>query len=355
MDRANWRRILVSANKNVLEAIRLLNRESLQILLVVNKSEQLIGVVTDGDIRRHILQHGNMDATVSQVMNQHPKVAVAIDTREQMLAKMQQLQILQLPIVDQENRVIGLEILSDLLITKKRENSIIFMAGGLGERLKPLTTNCPKPLLKVGNKPILEILLENCIKNGFQYFYFSVNYKANMIRSYFGNGEKWGVNIDYIEETEKLGTAGSLSLLPTKPVAPFFVVNADIITNMNFETILQFHETNTTPTLATVCVRQQQNTIPYGVVDIHQKHCGLINIQEKPTHSFFINAGIYVLNPNTLDHLEYNQYCDMPNFLIKLVKKNYHIATFPICEYWLDVGRHETLRRADAEYQEIFL
>lgn len=334
--------------------MQLLNNEASRILLVVNQIEQLIGVITDGDIRRHILKQGKMDATVEHIMNRHPKVATTTDSREHMLSKMQELKILQIPIVNSENKVVGLEILSDLLVQKKRDNIIIFMAGGLGERLRPLTVDCPKPLLKVGNKPILEILLENCIKNGFQNFYFSVNYKANMIRSYFGNGEKWGANIGYIEETEKLGTAGSLSLLPITPTASFFVVNADIITNMNFDTILRFHETNMIPTLATVCVKQQQSIIPYGVVDIHQQHCGLMDIQEKPTRSFFINAGIYILNPEALQHLKYNQYCDMPNFLIELVKNNYHVATFPICEYWLDVGQHETLIRADAEYPEVF-
>lgn len=355
MDRASWRKVLISPAINLIDAMRLLNSEALQILLVVDHNECLIGVVTDGDLRRYLLKYGTMDVTVNDVMNRHPKVALVTESRDQMLVKMQRLKILQLPVVNHENKVVGLETLSDLSMGDLRDNIVIFMAGGLGERLKPLTTDCPKPLLKVGNKPILEILLENCIKSGFRNFYFSVNYKSNMIRSYFGSGEKWGANIQYIEETEKLGTAGSLSLLPTMPKKPFFVVNADILTNMNFDTILRFHESSTTPALATVCVRQQQNMIPYGVVDIHQQSCGLVSIQEKPIRSFFINAGIYVLNPQALAYLKYNQYCDMPTFLVDLVKKNFHIATFPICEYWLDIGHHETLVKADAEYREVFL
>lgn len=354
MDRALWKEILISPSLQLIAAMRLLNSSALRILFVVDETQHLIGVITDGDLRRYLLKHGNLDATVAHAMNRHPKIASVVESRDQMLVKMQRLKILQLPIVDEEKKVVGLETLSDLSVQLFRDNVIIFMAGGLGERLRPLTKNCPKPLLQVGNKPILEILLENCIKSGFRNFYFSVNYKADMIRTYFGSGEKWGVNIQYVEETEKLGTAGSLSLLPTIPAKPFFVVNADILTNMNFDTILRFHESNATPAIATVCVRQQQSTIPYGVVDIHNKNFCLVDIQEKPTRSFFINAGIYVLNPEVLTHLKYNDYSDMPNFLVELVKKNFHIATFPICEYWLDVGHHETLSRADAEYREVF-
>lgn len=354
MDKASWKKILISPATGFIEAMQLLNSEALRILLVVNENQQLVGVVTDGDLRRYLLKHGSMDATVNQVMNKHPKVALITEGRDQMLTKMQQLKILQLPIVDGENKVVGLETLSDLAIQKSRDNIIIIMAGGMGERLRPLTQDCPKPLLKVGNKPILEILLENCIKSGFQNFYFSVNYKADMIRSYFGDGAKWGVSIRYIEESEKLGTAGSLSLLPTRPEKPFFVVNADILTNMNFDTILRFHESHVVPALATVCVKQQHSTIPYGVVDIHDQQCSLMSIQEKPTHSFFINTGIYVLNPEVLEYLKYNHYCDMPNFLLELVKKKFHVSTFPIYEYWLDVGHHETLMRADAEYHAVF-
>lgn len=354
MDKACWKKILISPATSLIEAMQLLNSEALRILLVINENQQLVGVVTDGDLRRHLLKQGTMNATVDQIMNTDPKVALNVESREQMLAKMQNLKILQLPIIDKENKVVGLETLSDLSMQNSRDNAVVIMAGGIGERLRPLTQDCPKPLLKVGNKPILEILLENCIKSGFKNFYFSVNYKADMIRSYFGNGNRWGVSIRYIEEIERLGTAGSLSLLPVRPDKPFFVVNADIVTNMNFDAVLRFHESHVEPALATVCVKQQQSTIPYGVVDIHDQECSLMGIQEKPTRSFFINAGIYVLNPEVLDHLKYNHFCDMPNFLLELVKKKLHVSTFPIYEYWLDVGHHETLIRADAEYSAIF-
>src|SRR3989338_6036877 len=354
MDREIWQEVLIPPSLDLISAMTLLNKVALQILLVVDQSERLVGVITDGDLRRYLLKHGNHDATVDKAMNTTPRVALLGEHHEQMFIKMQTLKILQLPIVDENNRVVGLETLQALSVQKEHDNFILFMAGGTGERLRPLTQDCPKPLLKIGNKPILEILLENCVRNGFRHFYFSVNYKSTMIRDYFGDGRKWGTHIQYIEETEKLGTAGSLSLLPELPKKTFFLVNAYIVTNMNFETILNFHQENSPFAAATVCVRQQKTVIPYGVVNIHEQHCGLINIQEKPTREFFINAGIYVLNPDTLSYLHYNQYCDMPGFLLRLIKENKHVATFPICEYWLDVGHHDTLKRAEAEYMEVF-
>lgn len=351
-----WKRVLVSPEDTLISAIEKMDKEGLQILLVADVAGVLLGVVTDGDVRRHLLKHGSLTAPVSCVMNQHPKTARENENRDQLLMKMQNWHVLHLPIVNEQNQVVDLETLDHLTAKRQHENWVVFMAGGLGTRLHPLTLDYPKPLVKIGTKPILEILLENFIANGFRHFYFSVNYKATMIEDYFGHGEKWGVEIRYIHEDEALGTVGSLKLLPEKPTLPFFVVNADIMTNLNFEQILDFHQFHLHHPIATVCVRQYQNTIPYGVVKIDSQDHNLTGIEEKPTHAYFVNAGIYILNPAILSFLPENKvFYDMPTLLLDMVKQNQFVATFPIREYWLDIGSHENLTQAIFDYQKIFL
>lgn len=352
----SWKRVLISPHDTVIFAIEKIDKEGSRALLVVDENHALLGVVTDGDIRRHLLKHGNLDAPVFDMMNKTPKTARETENKDQLLMKMQNLNILHLPIINENNIVVGLETLNHLTAKKQRDNWVIFMAGGLGTRLHPLTLDFPKPLVKIGNKPILEILLENFITNGFHHFYFSVNYKATMIQEYFGHGEKWGVEIHYVHEDQALGTVGGLNLLPEKPTLPFFVVNADIMTNLNFGQILEFHQFHLHHPIATVCVRQYQNTIPYGVVKIDSHNHNLITIDEKPTQSYFVNAGIYVLSPATLNHFpKKNMFYDMPTLLLELVRKNQFVATFPIREYWLDVGSHANLSQAMDDYQKVFV
>lgn len=356
INKDSWKRVLVSPNHTVISAIEKIDQEALQILLVVDEQDVLLGVITDGNIRRHLLKHGSLDAPVCEIMNSNPKTASEFEGKDQLLIKMQQYGILHLPIVDSDRKVIGLETLNHLSVKKQYKNPVIFMAGGLGTRLHPLTLDYPKPLVKIGNKPILEILLENFIMQGFSNFYFSVNYKAEMIQQYFKNGERWGVEIQYVYEDQALGTVGGLSGISEKPILPFFVVNADIMTNLNFAQILDFHVFHNESPIATMCVRQYQNTIPYGVVQIDQHYHNLLDIHEKPTQSYFVNAGIYVLNPDVLNFFaRKNTYCDMPTLLTSLVKQNHFVATFPIREYWLDVGSHENLTRAIDDYERIFV
>ncbi|HLB41815.1 MAG TPA: nucleotidyltransferase family protein [Gammaproteobacteria bacterium] len=350
----DWHNVLINPNATILSAINQLNNGAWRILLVVNDDMHLLGVITDGDIRRHLLKQASLEVPVEQIMNKHPVTAFISENQNQLLAKMHSLGILHLPIMDDQNRVVSLETFDSIYAKKSRENWVVFMAGGIGKRLHPLTVDCPKPLLRLGSKPISEILLENFIQCGFKNFYFSVNYKADMIQDYFGTGVKWGVNIQYIEEGAALGTAGSLSLLPSIPGQPFFVVNADILTNINFSHVLDFHQEQKNNVQATLCVRLHQNTIPFGVINIHETDHRLLNIEEKPKTNYFVNAGIYVLEPQSLEHLSFNAYCDMPNFLTHLVKKNLYVATFPIREYWLDIGHHDNLVQAATDYLEVF-
>ena len=226
------------------------------------------------------------------------------------------------------------------------------MAGGLGTRLRPLTNDCPKPLLKIGSKTVLEILLENFIEQGFHHFYFAINYKGQLIKDYFGDGSRFGVTIRYLQEQERLGTAGALSLLPEVPHLPLLVMNADLITKVNFQQLLNFHHEHHAE--ATICVREYKQVVPYGVVHISQEDYQLLDIKEKPEHTLFVNAGIYVLNPSLLQYVPKHVHYDMPDLLTSIVKNKYFVATFPIREYWLDIGRLEDLQKAHQDYDEVF-
>ncbi|MGQ9826160.1 MAG: nucleotidyltransferase family protein, partial [Desulfotomaculales bacterium] len=239
----------------------------------------------------------------------------------------------------------------DLINPKKRNNVVVIMAGGLGSRLRPLTDECPKPLLKVGGKPLLETILENFLEYGLYNFYFSVNYRAEMIREYFGDGSRWGANIEYINEEKRLGTAGALSLLPEKPKNTVLVMNGDLLTKINFEHLLDFHAD--TKADATMCVKEYNFQIPYGVVKTDRHR--LIEIEEKPVKTFFISAGIYAIEPAVIDLIPRNTYFDMPGLFEKLIKENREAAVFPIREYWLDIGHKEDFERANGEFSEVFL
>ncbi|MDH4618264.1 nucleotidyltransferase family protein [Brevibacillus sp. AY1] len=346
----NWRDLLVSPNTPILDTLEIIDRNARQIALVTDESDRLVGTVTDGDIRRGLLKGKALKDPISMIMNPYPTVVSPYDSRENILALMKIKQIHQVPIVDEDGKIVHVEMLNDLLRPVKKENWVVLMAGGLGTRLYPLTHNCPKPLLKVGNKPLLETILQSYIDQGFHQFFISVKYKAEMIQDYFGDGSNWGVNIHYLEEKESLGTAGALSLLPEQPTEPFFVMNGDLLTKVNFEQLLDFHKTYQAE--ATMCVREYDHQIPYGVVRL-DKH-RLVSIEEKPTQRFFVNAGIYVLSPSVLEWIPNKQYFDMPSLFELLMKEEKHSIVFPIREYWLDIGRMADFEKANREYLEVF-
>jgi NDP-sugar pyrophosphorylase family protein len=227
---------------------------------------------------------------------------------------------------------------------------VVLMAGGMGRRLHPITCDCPKPLIQVGNKPILETILENFIAHGFRRFYISVNYKAEMIKKHFGDGGRWGVEIRYIDEEFALGTAGPLGCLPERSAAPIIVMNGDILTQVNFHQLLAFHAEHRSK--ATMCVREYDFQIPYGVINL--QHHRLVDIEEKPVQRFFVNAGIYALEPEVISMIPKNKHCDMPGLFKEVLQQGYETAAFPVREYWMDVGRIDDLERAKLEYSEVF-
>jgi dTDP-glucose pyrophosphorylase len=341
---------VVTEKMALIETLRRIDQGNLQ-LAVVERDGKIVGTVTDGDVRRALLSGIGLDASVERVMNQKPIVGPVGISNAAALTLMRRHSIHQLPIVDTEGKVTEVKFIDDLAVAPPSgDNWVILMAGGLGSRLKPLTNETPKPLLQIGDKPILETVLTGFVKAGFGKFFISINYKAEMIREYFGDGSAWGVDISYLEEHERLGTAGALSLLPERPTQPFFVMNGDLLTTVNFEQMLKYHREH--DAFSTVCVREHSVTVPFGVVDFDEHR--LIGIREKPTQKFFVNAGVYLLDPGILDHLGANETIDMPSLIERTIAKGKPSVGFPLREYWIDVGRLDDLQRASDEFQRIF-
>jgi dTDP-glucose pyrophosphorylase/predicted transcriptional regulator len=344
-----WKTCCIGPDATIQEAIRKIDESSLQIALVV-EGDRLKGTLTDGDIRRALLAGTVLQDSVVRAMNPHPAVASLGDDREAVVARMRGAQIRQMPVLDASGALVGMEILDELLAPEAQDNVVVLMAGGLGKRLTPLTEQCPKPMLQVGGRPILETILLSFIDHGFKQFYISVNYKADVITQHFGDGSFWGVHIEYIHEDKRLGTAGALSLLPTIPVQPLIVMNGDILTKVNFKHLLEFHCAHKAK--ATMCVRDYEYQIPYGVIKLDGYH--IIEIQEKPMQKFFINAGIYALDPGVLDLVPRGEYVDMTSLFERAVEANWPTAVFPVREYWLDIGCHSDLDEANGDFEVKF-
>jgi dTDP-glucose pyrophosphorylase/CBS domain-containing protein len=340
----------VNESMPLLEALRRIDEGSMQIA-IVEREGRIVGTLTDGDVRRALLGGAGLDAPVKQVMNRTPITAPVGISNEAAFALMRRHSIHQLPIVDSDGRVAEVKLIDDVgQVPSHLDHWVVLMAGGLGARLKPLTDETPKPLLQIGDKPILETMLGGFIKAGFGKFFIAVNYKAEMIQDYFGDGSAWGIEIEYLREKDRLGTAGALSLMPTRPTRPFFVMNGDLLTTVNFEQMLKYHSEH--QAFSTVCVREHSVTVPFGVVEFDDHR--LISIREKPTHKYFINAGVYLLDPGVLDFIAPNETVDMPTLIERTVAKGKISVVFPLREYWIDVGRLDDLQRASDEFQRFF-
>lgn len=343
----HWESVLVTPKTSLEDAITILDRGALRIAIVVDEERRLLGTLTDGDVRRALLRHQPLDIAVSQVMCATPQVAQRDWSRERVLAVMESTQLLQLPVVDAANRVVGLETLHGLLDKRLLNNPVFLMAGGFGTRLHPLTNDCPKPLLKVGDKPILELILEGFIQAGFHRFFISTHYLPEMVRDYFGDGKRWGVSIRYTHETTPLGTGGAVGLLPHDEInEPMLMMNGDLLTTLNYRDLLAFH--NEHQGVATMCVREFEYQVPYGVI---QSEGHLIrSMVEKPVHKFFVNAGVYVLSPELVKRVTPDTRVDMPTLLEQAIAAGHDVTMFPVHEYWLDIGRMEDFKRAQLEF-----
>lgn len=342
----HWRNALVTPDVSLEQAIGVLDKAALRIALVVDEAGTLLGTLTDGDVRRALLKHLPLDAPVNKVMNPNPKTAEQGWTESRILALMEQYEVLQLPLVDSERKVVGLANLHDLLNKHRHDNPVFLMAGGFGTRLRPLTNDCPKPMLKVGDKPILEQILLNFVDAGFHRFYISTHYMPEVIREHFGNGEKWGVSIQYVYEDEPLGTGGALGLLPHDEIdLPLFMMNGDLLTSLNIHSFLEFHENH--GSVATMCVREYEHQVPYGVITSDGTQ--IKSMVEKPIQKFFVNAGIYLLNPELVKSVGPDTRIDMPTLLEQQIDADKPVNMFPIHEYWLDIGRMDDFHKAQLD------
>jgi dTDP-glucose pyrophosphorylase/predicted transcriptional regulator len=346
----DWVSVLVSDSTTIKEALLLLDRTGLQILLVVDSDKKLLGTITDGDIRRGFLKGLTLTDVIETIVFSTPTVALITDSNKDVIKKAVNAKIHQIPVVDESNKVVGLKEIDELLKPSIKPNKVILMVGGLGARLYPLTKDTPKPMLKVGNKPILHTIVDGFSSYGYVEVIMCVNYKADAIKSYFGNGEKFGIKIEYVLEEDRMGTAGALSLLSSRPKEPFFVMNGDLLTNINFESLQDYHVSQ--DAMATMCVREYDFEVPYGVVNIEGNK--IISIIEKPTQKFFVSAGIYMLSPDALGLIPNRQYYDMPTLFDKIIERNETIVSFPIHEYWLDIGRLNEFEQANKDYSEVF-
>lgn len=342
--------IKLTPSSTIKEALKIIDSGAMQIALIVDETDHLIGTITDGDIRRGLLNGLDLQSNIESIIYKNPTVAKISDTKEEILKKALAKKLHQIPIVDDENRILGIKEIEELVSPSIKPNKVILMVGGLGTRLRPLTENTPKPMLMVGNKPILQTIVEKFAEYGFVNIVMCVNYKSQIIQDYFKDGSAFGVKIEYVLENQRMGTAGALSLLTSLPNDPFFVMNGDLLTNVNFEHLYHYHLSNNA--MATMCVREYDFQVPYGVVNIEEGR--ILSIQEKPVQKFFVSAGIYMLNPQVIEYIERDAFFDMPTLFEKLIIQGKDALSFPIREYWLDIGRMEEYERANIEYEDVF-
>ena len=342
--------LTVGPDASLRAAIEAIDRSKRQIALVVESDGSLVATVTDGDVRRGILRGVDLDGSVDQVMHRAPTTIThgARDAETRRLIRDRKLQ--HVPVLDEAGRLVDLATVQDLFGVTPLGTRIVLMAGGLGTRLRPLTENIPKPMLPVGGKPILEQIIARFADQGFWRISISVNYRAEMVRDHFGTGEALGVEIDYIEEEQAMGTAGALSLLSNPPDEPFIVMNGDVLVALQFPELLAYHKEKSAT--GTLVVREYEQQVPYGVVRSSE---GLMTgIEEKPVERYFVNAGIYVLSPEALSHLTPGVPLDMPDLLSSLVTDGQNVGVYPLRDYWRDIGRLADLEAARSEFDSVF-
>jgi dTDP-glucose pyrophosphorylase len=341
-DEAIWQRAVLAPTATIQDAIRNLEKTSIKIVLLTDDCGRLIGTVSDGDIRRGLLRGVGLESLVSRIANKSAFVVTPDMDRELVRQLMVANKYLQIPIVDQDHRVVGLHLWDELSIPTSRLNLMVIMAGGKGVRLRPYTESCPKPLLPIAGKPMLEHIIDRAKADGFSRFVIAIHYLGHMIEEKFGDGSRLGVSIRYLREEVPMGTAGALGLLSPPPERPFVVTNGDVITDINYGEFLDFHVRHNAA--ATMAVRVHEWQHPYGVVQL--KGLDIVGFEEKPIAKSHINAGIYALNPQVLGCLESNQSCDMPTLFGRLMDQGGRTIAYPMHEPWLDVGRADDLENA---------
>lgn len=340
--------ICLGPDQKISDAIACIDASGGEIALVTDEAGRLKGTITDGDIRRAILRGCTLESLAGDIMNSDPRVVVKGTRVAEIAARMRQEHVGQMPIVDGRGVVVDLVLAGEIFNPVPGKHPVVIMAGGLGTRLRPITESIPKPMVPIGGRPILEVIIEQFASQGFRWITLCVNHLAEVIEGHFGDGRAFGVDIEYVREAKRMGTAGALSLVSPTPSMPVIVMNGDVLTALNFGQLLAFHYEN--GALATMGVNHFQYEIPYGVVDI--KNHNIHGFVEKPVFDFFVNAGLYVVSPQVFDCVPEGEFFDMPSLFDQLEPSQK--MAFPIHEYWLDIGRHDDLDRASREYETVF-
>tara|TARA_R110001606_G_C15397377_1_gene652368 strand:+ start:766 stop:1830 length:1065 start_codon:yes stop_codon:yes gene_type:complete len=338
-----WRDTVVAAETPIIDAVRTLDAIASQILLVTDADDKLLATLTDGDVRRAILASKSFDLPVIGIANRAPRMMAATTPAEDILKAMQTFYVRHIPLVDDAGCVVGIAGLDNPIADEETlPNTAVVMAGGKGTRLYPLTRDLPKPMIELAGRPILELIVEGLVTRGIVNIYISVNYHAGIIKKHFGDGSAFGATIEYLEENEPLGTAGALRLMPPNIDLPILVMNGDVLTKADFRGLIDFHANSGAD--AIIAVRSYDIEVPYGVVTVDGN--SLTSIEEKPTQSFLVNAGVYILGPSVLANLPPSGRFDMTDVIEGMCEKDMRIDVFPLREYWLDIGRHDELQRA---------
>jgi dTDP-glucose pyrophosphorylase len=337
-----WREAILSIDSSIRQAVEVLNEASLRIVLVIDATGILVGTLSDGDIRRGLLKGLDLASPIDSIVHRDALVVPPNLSRDIVVQLMIANKLQQIPIVDEKMSVIGMHLWDQIGAPLERKNLMVIMAGGKGTRLHPQTENCPKPLLPVAGKPILEHIINRAKVQGFSHFVLAIHYLGHMIEEYFGNGEAFGVKIEYLREESPLGTGGALSLLDPMPNSAFVVTNGDVLTDIHYGDLLEFHiQHNATATMA---IRAHEWQNPFGVVET--QGIEIIGYEEKPLSSTYINAGVYVIEPNAMSFLTKSAPCDMPNLFNIIQEHNMRTIAYPIHERWLDVGMPNELQKA---------
>lgn len=337
-----WRKASLPTDATIQQAIKNLDQVAIKIVLVVNAAGELEGTISDGDIRRGLLKGLDLSSPITDVIYRNPLVVPPELGREMVMQLMVTNKIQQIPAVDEHHHVVGLHLWEEITTPPVRPNLMVIMAGGMGTRLRPQTENCPKPLLPVAGKPILEHIIERAKLAGFSHFVLAIHYLGKMIMEHFEDGSRWQVQIEYLQEQSPLGTAGALGLLRTRPEEPFLVTNGDVLTDIRYDDLLDFHSRHSAS--ATMAVRLHEWQHPFGVVNT--QGVDIVGFEEKPVSRSHINAGIYVLEPHVLDLIGKEEHWDMPMLFARLREKPARTIVYPMHEPWLDVGQPDDYDQA---------
>lgn len=333
---------VVASDAILREALMVLERGAVEIALVVDKEKRLIGTLTDGDVRRALLKGAELGSPLIPYIHREYAAVDASVGRAEVLDLMQARRIGQIPVIDSASRLIGLHLLHELIGGMKRPNWAVIMAGGKGIRLRPITEHLPKPMIPVAGRPILERLVLHLVGSGIRRIFLSINYLGHIVENHFGDGKRFGCQIEYLRETEPAGTGGALAALPERPAAPLLVMNGDVVTQVNLGALLEAHDQG--GHAATVGVRDYSHTVPFGCVEVSNNR--ITQFLEKPLVTRLINTGIYALSPHVIDRVPAGREYQITELIEDCLQRGEPVGAYRVEDDWIDVGQREHLRQA---------